>query len=645
MPVGSNHTGIVTPTMASPLIINDLEFVGGGLGFDVNVTQYHFKNILFRNLTTGLKLTYLNSGHGQGLRFENVGVGIDARGGASGFFALTDSTATNTSIVVAEDSQSFTMGSLMLENIVVDKATVPAVGRLLKYSHPASPQAELTRKQTVNIGGNATLTGNVVPGTTWIRGHVYTEGESAGDAPQNFALGQVFNTSRPADLLASNGSYSTVTPPTYADFNVSRVVNVKSVPAHPVRGDAVTDDLASLQAIIDAAAAANQLVFFPHGIYLLGDTLTIPPNSRLVGEAWTELSATGANFKDATSPRPMLRVGNPGDKGVAQLTDFVFTVADVLPGAVLVEANMAGTEPGDVGFFNSHFRISGAAGSKAYLSCTDPLTCNAARTLVHLTPSSSTYWENSWLWGADHDLENTTDTAYLSPSAAGGLLVEATGGTWLLGIGIEHHALYQSNFYNARNVFVGLQEGEAAYWQGNGTVAPAPQPWQDALLPSDPDFSWCAADDDQCRMGLYQRITNSSDVNIYGSGFWNFVSGPNRTFCETDCQDNAALFEGNERLFSYGISTINDANLILAKGSGGALVQAAPKTQNAANSGGATAIGTVGAVVAAYLEQSGGDNGAGVLAGSVVMSAGQSRPYPPHVVLQVVVMIVALLLF
>lgn len=136
MPVGSNHTGIVTPTTASPLIINDLEFIGGGLGFNVTVTQYHFKNILFRDIATGLKLTSVNSGHGQGLRFENVKVGIDARGGGNGFFALTDSTATNTSMVVAEDAQTFTMGSLVLENIAVDKATVPAVRQPNHYSHP-----------------------------------------------------------------------------------------------------------------------------------------------------------------------------------------------------------------------------------------------------------------------------------------------------------------------------------------------------------------------------------------------------------------------------------------------------------------------------------------------------------------------------
>ncbi len=58
----------------------------------------------------------------------------------------------------------------------------------------------------------------------------------------------------------------------------------------------------------------------------------------------------------------------------------------------------------------------------------------------------------------------------------------------------EHHVLYQVNINNAKNVFIGLQQGEAAYWQGTGNKLLAPEPWTSSLLPSDPDFSWCAPD-------------------------------------------------------------------------------------------------------------------------------------------------------
>jgi glucan 1,3-beta-glucosidase len=288
---------------------------------------------------------------------------------------------------------------------------------------------------------------------------------------------------------------------------------VKDVSGHPVAGDGSTDDTASLQAIINQAAG-NSVLYFPHGIYILTDTLFIPAGSRLVGEAWTQLAASGSKFANAKSPKSMIQVGKAGDVGLAQFTDFLFTVADVLPGTIMVEVNMAGDKPGNVGFFNCHFRIGGAKGTKVE-SCKGPSTCNAAHLCAHLTTTSSVYWENSWAWSADHDVDGGSSG---QPSDAGGFFIESQNATWLLGIGlgksasasytlaygilitltsrIEHHALYQMNIYKAKNVFIGLQQGESAYWQvnaGNSLINPAP--WTDSLLPGEPDFSWCGASD------------------------------------------------------------------------------------------------------------------------------------------------------
>lgn len=130
----------------------------------------------------------------------------------------------------------------------------------------------------------------------------------------------------------------------------------------------------------------------------------------------------------------MLQVGEDGEKGVAQMSDFIFTVADVLPGAVLVEVNMAGDRPGDVGFWNCHFRVGGARGSKVRgKGCARPEGCLAARLSLHLREGSSSYWENVWSWTADHDLDETGE---VYPGVAGGFLVEAKGGTWMLGMGV-----------------------------------------------------------------------------------------------------------------------------------------------------------------------------------------------------------------
>lgn len=49
MPVGAAaHTGIATQGMNSALIMNDLQFRGGGIGIQLAVTQYHFKSLHFR---------------------------------------------------------------------------------------------------------------------------------------------------------------------------------------------------------------------------------------------------------------------------------------------------------------------------------------------------------------------------------------------------------------------------------------------------------------------------------------------------------------------------------------------------------------------------------------------------------------------
>jgi glucan 1,3-beta-glucosidase len=51
MPVGATaHTGIATQGLNSGLILNDLEFRGGGVGIQLVATQYHLKSLVFRSM-------------------------------------------------------------------------------------------------------------------------------------------------------------------------------------------------------------------------------------------------------------------------------------------------------------------------------------------------------------------------------------------------------------------------------------------------------------------------------------------------------------------------------------------------------------------------------------------------------------------
>ena len=77
--------------------------------------------------------------------------------------------------------------------------------------------------------------------------------------------------------------------------------------------------------------------------------------------------------------------------------------------------------------------------------------------------------------------------------------------------------------------------------------------------------------------------------------------GPARTFCSTDCQDNGAIYEGNSKLFAYGIDTINVKNLILEGEP--SIGNPSAAVTHAANQGAVHDVFRT-ALVAAYLRQS-----------------------------------------
>lgn len=62
------------------------------------------------------------------------------------------------------------------------------------------------------------------------------------------------------------------------------------------------------------------------------------------------------------------------------------------------------------GMWDSHFRVGGAAGSDLQLDdCPktgNSTSCMAASLMLHVTSRASGYFENVWVWTADHDLDN-----------------------------------------------------------------------------------------------------------------------------------------------------------------------------------------------------------------------------------------------
>jgi glucan 1,3-beta-glucosidase len=125
-------------------------------------------------------------------------------------------------------------------------------------------------------------------------------------------------------------------PPTYSQYSANQFVNIKEVNGLPVMGDGVTDDTSNINSILQQFAGCR-IIYFPAGTYIVTNTIFVPAGSIIVGDAYASaISAVGSQFWNPDAPVTMFQVGNLGDVGVAQISDMVFTVADVLQGCKLV---------------------------------------------------------------------------------------------------------------------------------------------------------------------------------------------------------------------------------------------------------------------------------------------------------------------
>jgi glucan 1,3-beta-glucosidase len=139
---------------------------------------------------------------------------------------------------------------------------------------------------------------------------------------------------------------------------------------------------------------------------------------------------------------------------------MLFETGEILPGAILVQFNMKPAWQGAVGMWDSVVRIGGAASTGEVLSCN---LCKAAFMMMHVSASGSGYFENLWLWTADHSIDQPGAPDI---NTGRGLLVESTADpTWLVAMGVEHNTLYAYNIVNAQNVFLGLAQVETPYWE------------------------------------------------------------------------------------------------------------------------------------------------------------------------------------
>ncbi|CAG7975116.1 unnamed protein product [Penicillium salamii] len=539
MPSSSTgHTGIDI-SAGSTIAVTDVDITGGVVGIKNSNQQVNFKNIYFRYCTTAFKAAGGHTALLQGATFDTVGYGVDMTSNGLGSLVLLDSKSTNSGTVVKFHDSSNDGGNrnsqLVIQNLEHDTNNAIAVD--------SNNNVKLAATSKVD---------------TWIWGNL---------TPGQYVSGQSLTTSRP-DILLSNGKYFTRAQPTYAEYAADQVVNVKNVDGHEVKGDGSTDDVASLNAILADNAANCKISYFPYGVYIVKDTLKIPVGSRIAGEAWAVISGAGDAFKDSKNPKPVVQVGQSGDVGTIEIQDMRFSVAEILPGAIILEVNAAGTNPGDVAMWNTIVTVGGTAETSIKDNCDnqDTSKCMAAFMVMHLTKSSSAYLENFWGWTADHNLDGGSSKTIISTGR--GILVEATKGTWLTGTGSEHHWLYNYNFKSAQNVFAGMLQTESPYMQGDGATKLAPAPWTAEASFGDPDFSWCGGDDGKCRSSLATNVDGGKDIFLYNSAAWAFFNGQwdgnYGTQCSGSCQTNMMRVTNNpENLVWYSVNTRKTDVMIL----------------------------------------------------------------------------------
>ncbi|KAG8900468.1 hypothetical protein FRC00_012760 [Tulasnella sp. 408] len=315
-------------------------------------------------------------------------------------------------------------------------------------------------------------------------------------------------------------------------------------------GDGVTDDTTAIQNFINKYWGCK-ILFFDAGTYYVTNTITIPTGSIVVGEVWTTVI-----------------VGNAGDKGVVEISDMVFSARSGSAGAVVVEWNVADAagQKATAAMWDVHIRLGGFAGSGMQTGNCLKQTghavapCTAAHTGLHITSQATGYFEGTWVWSADHDLDDSGERQIDVYSGRGIVSESANGPVWLVGTASEHHAIVQYSFVNSKNVYAGLIQTETPYYQPSPG---APSPFTLSTTVHDPTFTNGAN-----AWALY--IANSQQVYVYGAGHYSFFSSYGQDCLSNwTCQTSIVKVNSDSaNVYIYGLSTVGATYMLNVDGSG-----------------------------------------------------------------------------
>jgi glucan 1,3-beta-glucosidase len=530
--------------------MTDLIFNGGEIGAFLGSQQFTTRNMTFNNCGTGIYMNWNWLWTMKSNTFNKCKVGLDMANAPDnqtvGSVIMLDSSFVDTPIGVnssfSENSIPTTGGSLVLDNINFSgsQTAVMALGKPL-------------------LAGGKTVTG-------WGQGNALaaggTQGRVQGDisgAPQ-----------KPASLLGENGGFFERSKPQYQGTPSSSFV---SLSASGAKGDGQTDDTAAIQKAVDGLQD-GQILFVPFGYYVVSKTITVPAakNVKMVGEIWPVFLANGPAFADQENPVPMFQIGEKsGDKGAFEMSDIIISTKGAAPGAILMEWNI-NAEQGMAGLWDVHFRVGGFKGTDLQSdicsknpNATHPADekCIGSFMQLHITKESNGYFENVWLWTADHELD-MKDHNQIDIYNGRGMLVESQGPVWLYGTASEHSVLSQYHFQGAKDIFYGAIQTETPYMQPNPDFT---TPFKSNPKYFDPDFSKKA---DKTAWAV--RIIDSSSLWNYGAGTYSFFQNYGQDCLATEnCQQDINEIENSTNVNIFGLSTKASVNMITSGGKGLAL--------------------------------------------------------------------------
>jgi glucan 1,3-beta-glucosidase len=387
--------------------LTDVTITGGLYGLNVGNQQYTMRNVAISDSITAISQIWDWGWTYTGLNINNCTTAISiAQGGSSalvvGSVQVIDSSISNCETFIdtawTTSSSPVGAGSLIIENVKLDSVPTAVQGNSSVYL----------------AGGTTTISG-------FGQGHQYTP------TGPGTLQGTFTPPARPSGLLASGSSnYYTKSKPQYETVSSSDVVSVRSSGA---KGDGTTDDTAAIQSALNSAASAGKVVFFDFGLYVVTDTIYIPPGSKVVGESYATILASGSKFTSIDSPYPVVQVGKSGDTGTIEWSDMIVSTKGATAGAILIEYNLDGDQGS--GLWDVHTRIGGFTGSELQVaqcptSAAVSASCEAAYMSLHITSSAkNVYFENNWFWTADHDVDDASNTQ-ISIYTGRGALIEGS---------------------------------------------------------------------------------------------------------------------------------------------------------------------------------------------------------------------------